>query len=156
MTLLYVIDLDGIFDSMWENFFLSNGRKWARLWFRSYEKIKIKKPTYISYINDTHQILFGSANSVESYCVHVKSPRTYVQPDRQPDIFFCLFCLLRRTNHEHSSKGENFFFHSCSYNTFSFYIIGMWWESKKKFRKTKKKSTILKQLERVSLNSIMF
>ena len=30
------------------------------------------------------------------------------------------------------SKGENFFFfHSCDYNTFSFYILHMWWESKK-------------------------
>ena len=24
---------------------------------------------------------------------------------------FCLFCVLRHTKHEHSSKGENFFFH---------------------------------------------
>ena len=40
---------------------------------------------YISYIEDTHQILFGSANSFESYCVHSKSPRTYVQPDIQTD-----------------------------------------------------------------------
>ena len=41
--------------------------------------------TYISYIEDTHQILFGSANSFESYCVHMKSPRTYVHPDIQAD-----------------------------------------------------------------------
>ena len=44
----------------------------------------------------------------------MKSPRTYVHPDRQTDrqteIFFGLFCLLRHTNHEHLSKGENFFF----------------------------------------------
>ena len=37
--------------------------------------------TYISYIEDTHQILLGSANSFKSYCVHMKSPRTYVHPD---------------------------------------------------------------------------
>ena len=36
---------------------------------------------YILYIEDTHQILFGSANSCESYCVHSKSPCT----DRQTD-----------------------------------------------------------------------
>ena len=70
--------------------------------------------TYISYIEDTHQILFGSANSFKSYCDHMKSPRTYVHPDRQTDrqteIFFGLFCLLRHTNHEHLSKGGNFFF----------------------------------------------
>ena len=92
--------------------------------------------TYIWYIEDTHQILFGSANSFESYCVHMKSPCTYSQTTRQPDKqtdrrnFFCLFCLLRHTKHKHSSKGE-IFFYSCGYNTFSFYILRMWWESKK-------------------------
>ena len=62
--------------------------------------------------------MFGSANCFESYCVHMKSPRTYSpttrqtdkHPNRQTDIFYCLFCLLRHTKHEHSSKGENFFF----------------------------------------------
>ena len=90
--------------------------------------------TYISFIKDTHQILCRSSESFESYCVHMQSLRTYVHPDIQTDIqteiFFGLFCLLRNTNHEHSSKGENFFFHSCDYNTFSFYILRMWWESK--------------------------
>ena len=65
-------------------------------------------------MEDTHQILFGSANSFKSYCVHMKSPRTYVQPDRQTDrqtkIFLGMFCLLRHKNHKHLSKGENFFF----------------------------------------------
>ena len=80
-------------------------------------------PTYISYIEDTHQILFGSSDSFESYCVHRQDPRTYVQPDRQTNFqtdrrtFFCLFCVLRYPKHEHSSKGE-FFFQSCYYNTF--------------------------------------
>ena len=41
--------------------------------------------TYISYIEDTHQILFGSANSFESYCVHIKSPRTARHPDGKTD-----------------------------------------------------------------------
>ena len=41
--------------------------------------------TYISYIEDTHQILFESANSFKSYCVHMQSPRTYVHPDIQTD-----------------------------------------------------------------------
>ena len=89
-----------------------------------------KYQTYISYMEDTHQFLFGSANSFKSYCVHMKSPRTYVHPDRQTKHFFCLFCLLRYKNHEHLSIGENFFFHSCDYNTFSSYILCMWWESK--------------------------
>ena len=51
--------------------------------------------TYISYIEDTHQILFESANSFESYCVYMKSPRTYVHPviqtDRRTKIFFAPF-----------------------------------------------------------------
>ena len=41
--------------------------------------------TYVSYIDDTHQILFRSANSFKSYCVHMKSPRTYIHPDTQTD-----------------------------------------------------------------------
>ena len=41
---------------------------------------------YISYIEDTHQILFGSANSFASYCVHMKNPRTYVHPDIQTEL----------------------------------------------------------------------
>ena len=76
--------------------------------------------TYISYMEDTRQILFGSANSFKSYCLHMKSPRTYVHPDiqtyiqtdRQTEIFLGLFCLLRHKNHEHLSKGEHFNFFS--------------------------------------------
>ena len=63
---------------------------------------------------------------VSTWKVHV---RTYIQTSRQTEIFFGLFCLLRHKNHKHLSKGENFFFHSCDYNTFSFYILRMWWES---------------------------
>ena len=39
--------------------------------------------TYISYTEGTHQILFGSANCFESYCVHSKSPQTDRRTDRQ-------------------------------------------------------------------------
>ena len=34
------------------------------------------------YIADTHKILFGSANSFESYCVHSQDPRTYSHTTR--------------------------------------------------------------------------
>ena len=41
--------------------------------------------SYSLYAKDIHQILFGSANSFKSYCVHMKSPRTDVHPDIQTD-----------------------------------------------------------------------
>ena len=92
---------------LWKSKFCSGSGFGSGSWFY----FGFQYETYISYIENTHQILFGSANSFESYCVHMKSPCTYVQPDiqtdRQTDIFG-LFCLLRHTNHEHSSKGENF------------------------------------------------
>ena len=61
--------------------------------------------------------------------VHVRTAR---QPDKQTDeYFFFLFCRLRYTKHENLSTAENFFFfHTCDYNTFSFYILRMWWENK--------------------------
>ena len=109
---------------LWKSKFGSGSGLGSGSWFY----FGFQYQTYISYIKDTHQILFGSANSFESYCVHMKSPRTYRQTDGQTDgNFFCLFCLLRHTKHESSSKGENFFFfYSCDDNTFSFYILGMW------------------------------
>ena len=45
--------------------------------------------TYISDIEDTHPILFGSANSFESYCVRMKIPHTYRQTDRRKFLFAC-------------------------------------------------------------------
>ena len=89
--------------------------------------------TYISDIADTHQISFGSANSFKSYCVHMKSPRTYVRTDRQTDRQTeSLFSLSSKTYKTWTFvKRRDFFFYSCDYNTFSFYIFRMWWESKK-------------------------
>ena len=113
---------------LWKSKFCSESGSGSGSWYYC----GFQYQTYISYIEDTHQILFRSANSFKSYCVHMKSPRTYVHPDRQTKIFFGLFCHLRHINHEHLSKGENFFFHSCDYNTFSFYILRMWWESNKR------------------------
>ena len=58
-----------------------------------------------------------SRKNIVLLCSHEKS--TYVRTSKQTDgrtdgrtggIFFGLFCLLRHTNHEHLSKGENFFF----------------------------------------------
>ena len=109
---------------LWKSKFYSGSGSGSRSWYY----FGFQYQTYISYIEDTHQILFGSDNSFESYCVHMKSPRTYVHPDiqidrqtdRQTEIFFGLFCLLRHKNHKHLSEGDKFFFfHSCDYNTFS-------------------------------------
>ena len=63
----------------------------------------------------------------------MKSPRTYVHPDiqtdrqtdRRPEIFFCLFCLLRHTNHKHLSKGENFFFFTHAITILSFFTYSV-------------------------------
>ena len=93
--------------------------------------------TYISYIEDTHQILFGAANSFENYCVHMKSPRRDRQTARRTDgrtdgrtyiqteFFFCLFCLLRHTKHEHSSKEENFVFFTHAITIFSVFTYSV-------------------------------
>ena len=55
--------------------------------------------------------------------------RTARQPDRQTKIF--LLVLSSKTYKTWTFiKGGEFLFHSCDYNTFSFYILRMWWESK--------------------------
>ena len=97
--------------------------------------IKILLWISITDIEDTHLILCGSANFFESYCVHIESPCTYRQTDRQTDGNSFLLVLSSKTYKSWTfSKRRDFFFHSCDYNTFSFYILRMWWESKKDFR----------------------
>ena len=97
---------------LWKSKFCSGSGSGSGSWFY----FGFQYQTCISYIEDTHKILFGSADSFESYCVHSKSPRTARQTDGQADrhmdrrTFFCLFCLQRHAKHEHSSKEENFFF----------------------------------------------
>ena len=62
--------------------------------------------------------------------------RTYIQTGRQTDrrkFFFCLFCLLRHTNHEHLSKGEIFFF-THAITILSLFTYFVWWESKNQIR----------------------
>ena len=119
---------------LWKSKFCSGSGFGSGSWFY----FEFQYLTYISYIEDTHQIFFGSANSFESYCVHMKSPRTYVQPDRQTDgrtggqteIFFLLVLSSKTYKSWTFVKRREFFFHSRDYNTFSFYILRMWWESK--------------------------
>ena len=74
---------------LWKSKFSSGSGSGSGSWYY----FGFQYQTYISCIEDTHQILLGSTNTFESYCVHMKSPRTYVHPDRQADrqteIFFC-------------------------------------------------------------------
>ena len=118
---------------LWKSKFCSESGSGSGSWYY----FGFQYQTYISYIEDTHQVLFGSANSFKSYCVHMKSPRTYVHPDRQTDRqtdgnFFLLVSSSKTyKSWTFVKKREFFFFHSCDYNTFSFYILRMWWESKK-------------------------
>ena len=66
----------------------------------------------------------------------MKSPRTYVHPDiqteRQTEIFFGLFFLLSHTNHEHLSKGENFFFFTHAITILSLFTYSVCDEKVKK------------------------
>ena len=66
--------------------------------------------TYISYIENTHQILFGSANSFESYCVRMESPRT----DRQTGGNFFMLVLSSKTHKtwKFIKRREFFFTHA--------------------------------------------
>ena len=129
---------------LWKSKFCSESGSGSGSWYY----FGFQCQTYISYMEDTHQILFGSANSFKTYCVHMKSPRTYIHPDRQTDrrteIFFGLFYLLRHKNHKHLSKGENY--------TFSFYILRMWWESKKKLKMINDKCKKIKLLSVMNLH----
>ena len=77
---------------LWKSKFCSRSGSWFYSGFQ-YQ-------TYISYIEDTHQILFRSANSFESYCLHMKSPRTCVQTDRRID---------RRRGGQKDGQAEIFF-----------------------------------------------
>ena len=75
---------------LWKSKFCSGSGLGSGSWFY----FRFQYQTYISYIEDTHQILFGSANSFESYCVHMKSPHTYVQADSQKDRQTEIFSLV--------------------------------------------------------------
>ena len=47
--------------------------------------LDFQKQNWILYIEDTHQILFRSAKSLESYCVYGENLRSFVRTDRQTD-----------------------------------------------------------------------
>ena len=93
---------------LWKSKFCSGSGFGSGSWFY----FGFQYQTYISYIEDTHQILFGSANSFETYCFHMKSPRTYVQPDIQTDRrkFFWLVLSSKTYKSWKFVKRREFFF----------------------------------------------
>ena len=87
------------------------------------------RPTFQTYKTPTKfclDPLTPSTVIVSTWKVHV---RTYVQADRRTE-FFLLVLSFKTYKTWTCVKRENFFSHSCDYNTFSFYILCMWWESK--------------------------
>ena len=119
---------------LWKSKFCSGSGFGSGSWFYFGFQYQI----YISYIEDTHQIFFWIRWLVRKLlCPREKS--TYVrtvrqtdrQIDRQTEIFFCLVFSSKTYKSWTFIKRSEFFFHSCDYNTFYFYILRMWWESKK-------------------------
>ena len=98
---LYAKDIHQIWcrsaNFLWKSKFCSESGSGSGSWYY----FGFQYQTYISYIEDTHQILLGSANSFKTYCVHMKSPRTYVHPDiqtsRQTDGNFFWVVLFSKT-----------------------------------------------------------
>ena len=66
---------------LWKSKFCSESGSGSGSWYY----FGFQYQNYSLYIEDTYQILFGSANSFKKYCVHMKSPRMYVHPDIQTD-----------------------------------------------------------------------
>ena len=71
---------------------------------------------YILYTENTQQILFGFARSFKS-CVHERDAET------QTDGFF--FSRLESQDIRNTDIDQEYFFHSCDYNNFSFHILCM-------------------------------
>ena len=93
---------------LWKSKFCSKSGSGSGSWYY----FGFQYQTYISYIEDTHQILFGSANSFKSYCVHMKSPCTYVHPDIQTERrnFFWLVLSSKTYKSCKFVKRREFFF----------------------------------------------
>ena len=107
---------------LWKSKFCSGSGLGSGSWFY----FGLQYQTYISYIEDTHQILFGSANFFESYCVHI---RTYVQTDGN----FFLLVLSFKTYKTWTFVKRSIFFFSLMRLQYFLYLSTpyMWWESKK-------------------------
>ena len=67
---------------LWKSKFCSESGSGSGSWYY----FGFQHQTYISDIEDTHKILFGSANSFKSYCVHMKSPLWYASFAPRPSV----------------------------------------------------------------------
>ena len=117
---------------LWKSKFCSGSRSGTGSWFY----FGFEYQTYISYIGDTHQICLDLLTPlkviVSTWKVHVLIARQpNRQTDRQAEIFFACFVFQVIQIVNIRQKEKIFFFHSCDYNTFSFYILRLWGESKK-------------------------
>ena len=111
--------------------FLSKSKSCSRSGSGSWFYFGFQYQTYISYIEDTHQILFGSVNSFESYCVHSKSPQTDRPTGRQTDRRkFSLLVLSSKAYKTWTFVRSSIFFTHAITILSLFYILRVWWESK--------------------------
>ena len=73
----------------------------------------------------------------------------FVRTDRRK--FFLLVLCSKTYKTWAFIKRREFIFHSCDYNTFSFYILRMWWESKKDFENKNLEQILNKNFEKKML-----
>ena len=88
----------------------------------------------LHFIHRTHPPNFCS-DPLTLLKVIVSTAKVHVQIDRQTDMQTDWIFLLVSCSKTYKTwtfiKRKEFFFYSCDYNTFSLYILHMWWESKK-------------------------
>ena len=116
---------------LWKSKFCLGSGSGSGWWFY----LRFQYQTYIPYIEKTPikfclDPLTPSKVIVYTSKVHVRADR---RTDRQTDGNFFVLVLSSKTYKKWTLIERRqffFFFHSCDYNTFSFYILRMWWESK--------------------------
>ena len=118
---------------LWKSKFCSGSGLESESWFY----FGFQYQTYISYLEDTDQILFGSANSFESYCVHMKTPRTDRQKNSQTDRrnFFLLVLSSKTYKTWTFVKRREFLFFTHVITILSLFIYSVCDEKVKTFGK---------------------
>ena len=99
----------------------------------------ITKATFYTYKNPT-KFCF---NPMTPSKVFLFTDDTYRQTDKR--IFSFFFCVLGHPNMNVISIKRRGLISSINYNTFSFYKLRMWWESKNQFDMNRKRSTTVQK-----------